>query len=148
MKISDKGLDIIKQFESLKLKAYKDAVGIWTIGWGTIRYPSGEKVKEGQQITYEAAEGYLKYDVSLKTKLVSALLSGVSLNQNQIDAIISFTYNVGVGALTRSTLLKKVKQNPSDPSIELEFLKWNKAGGKVLNGLTKRRQAESDLYFS
>jgi lysozyme len=70
------------------------------------------------------------------------------INQNQFDALVSFCYNLGAGALKRSTLIKKVNADPNDPSIKLEFLKWNKSGGKVLNGLTLRRNAESELYFS
>jgi lysozyme len=70
------------------------------------------------------------------------------INQNQFDSLVSICYNVGAGALKRSTLIKKVNADPNDPSIKLEFLKWNKSGGKVLNGLTLRRNAESQLYFS
>jgi lysozyme len=69
------------------------------------------------------------------------------INQNQFDALVSFCYNLGAGSLKSSTLLKKVNADPNDPSIKLEFLKWNKSGGKVLNGLTLRRNAESELYF-
>lgn len=148
MKISDNGVKLIYQFEGCKLKAYKDSAGIWTIGYGTIMYPSGEKVKEGDKITHEEAVTYLKYEISLKSKSVTAFTSKVVLNQNQYDALVSFAYNVGVGALQKSTLLKKVIKNPDDPTIEAEFMRWIKAGGKVVEGLRKRRQAESDYYFS
>lgn len=148
MKISDKGIELISQFEGCRLKAYKDSAGIWTIGYGTIMYPDGNKVKEGDIITHEDATTYLKYEISLKSKSVSAFTSNVVLSQNQYDALVSFAYNVGVGALQKSTLLKKVIKNPNDPTIEAEFLKWVKAGGKIITGLKKRRQAESDLYFS
>jgi lysozyme len=70
------------------------------------------------------------------------------ISQSQFDALCSFAYNVGIGNLQKSTLIKKVNTNPSDPTIKDEFIKWNKGAGKVLAGLTKRRQAESDLYFS
>jgi len=70
------------------------------------------------------------------------------INQNQFDALVSLAYNIGVGNLQKSTLLKKVNANPNDPAIRAEFLKWNKANGKALNGLTNRRIAEADLYES
>jgi lysozyme len=69
------------------------------------------------------------------------------INSNQFSALVSFAFNLGVGNLAKSTLLKLVNKNPSDPAINLEFMKWNKANGKVLAGLTRRRQAESELYF-
>lgn len=152
MKISDKGVELIAQFEGCKLQAYQDSAGIWTIGYGTIMYPSGQKVKKGDKITHEEATTYLKYEISLKSQSVRAFVSNAVLNQNQFDALVSFAYNVGVGALQKSTLLKKVIRNPNDPTIELEFMKWNKARKKgvltVIEGLTKRRQSEADLYFS
>lgn len=147
MKVSQKGIDLIKSFEGCRLKSYQDSVGIWTIGYGCIVYPTGIKVKEGEKCTQEEAEFYLKYEIALKSGPVSSMVT-VPLTQSQFDALVSFAYNCGVGALRKSTLLKKVNANPNDPSIELEFMKWIKAGGKELNGLKKRRQAESDLYFS
>ena len=148
MKPSEQCYSLIRSFEGCRLKAYKDSVGIWTIGFGTIEYPDGAKVKEGDSITQERADFLLKWQVLLKSGQVDALK--LSVNQNQFDALVSFAYNLGVGALKSSTLLKKVKANPNDPSIETEFLKWNKARVKgelvVLNGLTKRRQAEADLF--
>lgn len=152
MKISDKGVSLIQQFEGCRLKAYQDSAGVWTIGYGTIMYPNGTRVKKGDQITHEDAITYLKYEISLKSKSVSAFVSKCVLTQDQYDALVSFAYNLGVGALQKSTLLKKVIKNPNDPSIEAEFLKWNKikkGGGYIaLPGLTKRRQSEADLYFS
>lgn len=147
MKVSQKGVDLIKSFEGCRLKSYQDSVGIWTIGYGCITYPTGVKVREGEKCTQEEAEFFLKYEISLKSGPVSSMVT-VPITQNQFDALVSFAYNCGVGALRKSTLLKKVNANPNDPSIELEFMKWTKAGGKELNGLKKRRQAESDLYFS
>lgn len=151
MKVSDEGVELIQQFEGCRLKAYLDSVGIPTIGYGTIMYPSGQRVKMGEKITQEDAMTYLKYEVSLKSKSVNAFVSNVVLNQNQFDALVSFAYNVGIGGLQKSTLLKKVIKNPNDPSIRNEFLKWDKGrvNGKLttLAGLTKRRQREADLYF-
>jgi lysozyme len=148
MKVSAKGIDLVKRFEGCKLKAYADPVGIWTIGYGTIRYPNGQKVKQGDIITQVQAEEYLMHELNTKGQQIQHHFYNTFLTQNKIDAILSFTYNLGVGALGKSTLLKKIKANPNDQSIELEFMKWVRAGGKVLNGLVKRRQAESDLYFT
>lgn len=149
MKPSENAYNIIKQFEGCRLKAYIDPVGIPTIGYGTIQYPDGNKVKITDRITQDDADVYLKYEVLKKTGEINHLLK--SVNQNQFDALVSFAYNVGTGALKKSTLLKKVNINPNDKSIELEFLKWSKGRVKgvltTLPGLSKRRQAESDLYF-
>ena len=144
MKASAKGIGLIKQFEGCRLKAYQDSVGVWTIGYGTTRYLNGDRVKEGDTITQEQAENLLHIDLRRRAEALGML----PVNQNQLDAILSFVYNVGIGAFNKSTLRKKIFQNPFDPSIAQEFARWNKAGGKVLNGLTKRRKAESDLYFS
>lgn len=148
MKPSGKCYDFIKQWEGCRLKAYKDSAGVWTIGYGTIMYPDGKRVREGDECSQDAAMMFLKYEVLLKAQSVAAFTSNYNLNQNQFDALVSFAYNLGVGALQRSTLLKKIKVNPNDPSIETEFNKWVIAGGKKLTGLVKRRQAESKLYFS
>ena len=146
MKPSENCYTIIKQFEGCRLKSYKDPVGIWTIGYGIIRYPDGSKVREGDKIDQEKADFLLKYHVLEFAAGVDKVVKGV--NQNQFDSLVSFSYNVGLGALKKSTLLKKLLVNPNDPTIEQEFLKWNRAGGRELLGLTKRRQAEADLYFS
>lgn len=147
-KASQKGLDLIKRFEGLKLKAYQCPAGIPTIGYGNTYYPSGAKVKlTDPAITKEKAEELLKFLLTSYEKGVDSFCRD-DINQNQFDALTSFAYNVGVGNLQKSTLIKKVNKNPSDPSIRAEFMKWNKGGGKVLLGLTRRRQAEADLYFS
>ena len=148
MTASDKCYSFIKNFEGCRLKAYNDGVGIMTIGYGSTMYPEGTRVKEGDVITQERAEFLIKWEVILKTKSIAVFLYNVILKQQQFDALISFAYNVGVGNFKKSTLLKKVKVNPADITIRDEFMKWNRAGGIVLNGLTKRRAAEADLYFS
>jgi lysozyme len=145
MKPSENCYSLIRSFEGRRLKAYQDSVKIWTIGFGTTFYPDGSPVKQGDSITEEKADFLLKWQVLEKSVGVDALVKNV--NQNQFDALVSFAYNVGVTNLKKSTLLKKVTVNPNDKTIEAEFLKWNKAGGKELAGLTKRRQAEADLYF-
>lgn len=147
-KASQKGLDLIKRFEGLELKPYKCPAGIPTIGYGNTYYPSGSKVKlTDPAITKEKAEELLKFLLESYEKSVDSFCRD-DISQNQFDALVSFAYNCGVNNLKSSTLLKKVNANPNDPTIKVEFLKWNKASGRVLAGLTKRRQAEADLYFS
>lgn len=142
MKISQKGIDLVKSFEGLELKAYKDSVGVLTIGYGS----TGSHVSAGMIITKEQAEQLLKKDLERFEKGVSELVR-VSLNQNQFDALVSFSFNLGFGNLKSSTLLKKL--NASDYiGASKEFERWNRAGGKVLNGLTRRRIAERDLFLS
>jgi lysozyme len=154
MNASNNLYKLIKKFEGYKLEAYKDSAGIWTIGHGTIMYPDGKKVKENDTITPIYADACLRWEVDTKTKSVAAFVNNVVLSQNQFDALVSFAYNVGVGALQSSTLLKKVRQNPNDPSIRDEFMRWNKVTDpktkkKIpIHGLTNRRQQEADLYFS
>lgn len=147
-KIAYRGIELIKHFEGLYLSAYLDAAKIPTIGRGTIRYPNGKKVQIGDTCTVEQADEYLLFEIREKEKAVNALVKDVELNQGQFDALVSFAYNLGQGSLSRSTLLKKIKANPNDTSIAKEFLKWNKAGGRELEGLTRRRRSESHLYFT
>jgi lysozyme len=147
-KASQKGLDLIKRFEGLELKPYKCPAGIPTIGYGNTYYPSGSKVNlTDPAITKEKAEELLKFLLGSYEKDVDSFCRD-DINQNQFDALVSFAYNCGPRSLKSSTLLKKVNINPNDVTISDEFMKWNKAGGRVLVGLTKRRQAEADFYFS
>ena len=148
MNPSQNCINLIKQFEGFRSKAYLDAVGVPTIGYGSTMWNDGKKVKLGETITLESAGVLLYWQVNK----MCIILDTLTLNQNQYDALSSFIYNVGSGAFSKSTLFKKVKTNPKDESIKDEFLKWNK--GRVngvlveLKGLTKRRLAESNLYFS
>lgn len=147
-KISQKGLDLIKQFEGLKLKPYLCPAGIWTIGYGNTYYPSGAKVKlTDSAINQAKADELLKFLIQSYEKDVDSFCRD-DISQHQFDALTSFAYNCGPRNLKSSTLLKKVNLNPNDSTIRAEFMKWNKGAGKVLAGLTKRRQAEADLYFS
>lgn len=146
--IGAKGLSLIKQFEGLLLKPYKCPAGIPTIGYGATYYPSGLKVTMNDKaITEGQASTMLMNMLKTYEKSVDSFCRD-DINQNQFDALVSFSYNVGVNALKNSTLLKKVNKDPSDPTIRAEFMKWNKAGGKVLKGLTNRRIAEANLYES
>lgn len=147
-KLSQKGLELIKQFEGLKLTPYVCAGGINTIGYGNTYYTNGKKVKlSDPAITKQEAEELLKHLVVSYEKAVDTFCRD-DISQNQFDALVSFAYNVGVGNLQKSTLIKKVNANPKDVTIADEFMKWNKAAGRVLAGLTRRRQAEANLYFS
>jgi lysozyme len=147
-KLSRKGLELIKQFEGLSLTPYVCAGGINTIGYGNTYYTNGKKVTlKDPKITPQQAEELLKHSLSTYEKAVDSFCRD-DISQSQFDALVSFAYNVGIGNLQKSTLIKKVNSNPWDPYIKTEFFKWNKAGGRVLAGLTRRRQAESNLYFS
>lgn len=142
------GIDLIKSFEGFYAKPYMCPASVPTIGYGTTRYPNGNKVTlKDISITEQQGVEYLMHDLKTFEKYVDSYCRD-DVNQNQFDALVSFCYNLGPNNLKSSTLLKKVNLNPSDPSILNEFLKWNKGGGKVLKGLTKRRQSESNLYFS
>lgn len=145
-KINKSGIDIIKSFEGLRYKAYLCPSKIWTIGYGNTFYEDGTKVKEGDIIGLERASQLLDIILLGFEKSVLKYVKS-TLNDNQYSALVSFCYNVGLGNLSKSTLLKKVNINPNDPSIEKEFMKWNKSKGIILKGLTRRRIAESKLYF-
>ena len=138
MKTSYKGFTIIKDHEGLKLTAYKCPAGVWTIGYGHTK-----GVKKGDTCTKDEADAWLIEDV----KTAETALTALTLNQNQFDALVSFTYNLGTGNLKKSTLYKKAKLNPNDESIRDEFAKWINSNGKPLAGLIKRRAAESELYY-
>ncbi len=148
MKLSDKGYELIKRFEGYSDRPYKCPAGISTIGYGNTYYPNGTKVKiTDKQITREYANEILAHTADEFAEDVLKLVKS-KINVNQLNALTSFAYNVGVANLQKSTLLKLVNINPNDGNIAKEFLKWNKAAGKVLNGLTNRRIAESALYFT
>lgn len=141
-KINKAGLDLLKQSEGLMLRAYRDSVGVLTIGYGH----TGSDVKEGQSISLEEAERLLREDLLRFEKGVEDLVK-VPLNDNQFSSLVVFSYNVGLGNFMNSTLLKKLN-NEDYVGAAQEFPRWNKAGGKVLNGLTKRRNAERALFLS
>lgn len=147
MELSQKGKELIMQFEGCKLTAYQDSVGIWTIGYGNTFYEDGTPVKKGDIITHNRAIELFnlivkKFEVSVDELVIS------NVNQNQFDAMVSLAYNIGLGNFKSSSLLKMVNKSPNDNTIYLQFLRWNKANGKVLEGLTRRRMAESNLYKS
>ena len=137
MKISEKGIELIKQFEGCKLTAYKDAVGVLTIGYGH----TGD-VKANQKITQKKAEELLKEDLHRFELHVSEYRKKYKFTQNEFDALVSFAFNIG----NINQLTKYGKRNKGQ--IADAILLYNKAGGKVLSGLVKRRKAEHDLFIS
>jgi len=143
--INKKGLRLVKDFEGLYTKAYYCPAGVLTIGYGH----TGADVKRGMIITEKQAEKILENDLASVSSRVQPLIKA-KVNSNQLSAIISFTFNCGVGALSRSTLLKKLNSCDYEGAAD-EFLKWNKATvngvKKVLAGLTRRRKAERDLFL-
>lgn len=148
MEVSQRCIDLIKKFEGLSLQAYLCPAQVPTIGFGSTMYQDGRKVKIGDVLTLQEAEALLVWELQTKAKAMPKL----KLNQHQYDAVMSFVFNLGIGAFKGSTLYKKMNLNPSDPTIRAEFERWNKArvnGSLVeLKGLTNRRKAEADLYFT
>jgi len=146
-KVNKSCIDLIKSFEGLFLKPYLDPIGIPTIGYGTIKYPDGKKVTMNDSpITEKQALEYLEFEIHEKALGVENMII-VSLNDNEFGALVSFAYNLGLGNLKKSTLLKLLNSGKEKSIVAEEFLKWNKAGGKVLTGLTRRRQAEKALFL-
>lgn len=153
MKLDNHGIKIIADFEGLSLKPYyatekEKEKGIATIGYGNTFYPNGVKVKiTDKPITEKKAFeilGVVANDFALR---VGSLIHK-PVNQHQFNAVVSLAYNIGIGAFSTSTLLRKLNWNPNDEEISYEFSRWNKQAGQVLRGLTKRRQYESKIYFT
>lgn len=141
VKINDLGINLIKNYEGLKLTAYQDSVGIWTIGYGE----TGPLIIPGLVWTKEQAEkSFIKRVKEFADRLTKIIFT--SLNDNQFSALVSLAYNVGIANVKKSTLLALINLGDYKGASE-EFIKWNKAGGKVLAGLTKRRQAEKELFL-
>jgi lysozyme len=148
MKLDENGYKLIQGFEGLSLVPYLCSAKKATIGYGNTYYPSGIKVTmQDNPISLATAKWMLKQTADKFAEDVDKLVKS-KLTQNQFNSLVSFTFNVGISALSKSTLLKKVNTNSLDITITNEFLKWNKAGGRVLNGLTKRRTIEAKIYFT
>ena len=140
MRISDTGIALIQEFEGLRLVAYRCSAGKPTIGFGHTK-----TARMGQRISMERAEQLLREDLDTFERCVDRAVS-VPLNQNEADALISWAFNVGCGAVARSTLVHKLNAGDRKGAAD-ELLRWNKAGGKALPGLTRRRRAERELFL-
>ncbi len=148
MNCSVRGIELIKHFEGLRLNAYLCSGGIPTIGYGSTFYSDGRRVNLGDIVTHQEANELLMETISQFERDVSELLSGIPVNQNQFDALVSFAFNLGIASLAQSTLFNKVEANHNDTSIAEEFERWVLAGGQRINGLVIRRKKEAELYFS
>lgn len=139
MNISEEGLSLIKKFEGCELKAYRCAANVLTIGYGTTK-----GVTEDMEITKEEAESLLKEEMHEYEGYINDMVK-VPLEQHQFDAMVSWVFNLGSGNLSSSSLLKKLNNSEYD-EVPAQIKRWNKAGGKVLDGLIRRREAESLLF--
>jgi len=160
MKTNKKGIDLIEEFESCHLEAYKIGDDPWTIGWGATTYEDGSRVKKGDSISQERADALFIHHLERFEKLVMDALGNTVLNPNQFSALVSIMYNVGPGyprirsgirwleTGRPSTLLSLIKHNQNDPLIAKEFVKWISKGSIFEKGLLRRREAEVNLYFS
>ena len=146
MSVSDKGVDLICEFEGKRLAAYDDGVGVWTIGFGTIKYPDGNRVKKGDACTLEQAKEYMRHDLIEFEHTVNSSVK-VPLNQNQFDALVSLAYNIGSNAFKSSTLVKKLNTGDYQGAAD-QFNVWINAGGKRMQGLVNRRDREKLLFLS
>lgn len=141
MEYSRKGLDLTERSEGLRLQAYQDSVGVWTIGYGHTK-----GVRKGDVITREAAEAFLIADIQDAVHDVGRLVK-CPITQGQFDALVDFDFNLGGANLAKSTLLKLLNSGDYEGAGK-EFQKWNRAGGKVLAGLTARRLEEAKMFHS
>ncbi len=139
MNISQEGLSLIKKFEGCELEAYKCAAGVLTIGYG-----STKDVKQGDTLTQEEADALLLHEMNEYEGYVKDSVT-VDLDQNQFDALVSWVFNLGPSNLKASTMLK-VLNNKEFEEVPSQIKRWNKAGGKVLQGLIRRREAEALLF--
>ena len=139
---------LIAKFEGLRLRAYQDTGGIWTIGYGSTKNPyTGVNVKQGDAITKATALDWLKKDIEQRQIAIRKLVK-VPITSNQLAAITSLAYNIGLGAFQRSTLLRLLNEKAPIQQVADQFLRWNKVKGVEVRGLTIRRQLERDLFMS
>ncbi len=142
MKISDAGIALIKEFEGCELESYLCPAGVWTVGYGH----TGGVTREGLVIDEAQAEALLRADLEKFERCVNSFLA-VPVTQPQFDSLVSFAFNLGCEALRKSTLLRMLNEG-DDVGASKQFERWNRAGGKVLAGLTRRRAAERDLFLT
>ncbi|WP_308380981.1 lysozyme [Serratia marcescens] len=146
MKISDDGMALTKRFEGLRLQAYQDSVGVWTIGYGWTQRVAGRKIGAGMAINAATAERLLACGVAQFEQGVERRVT-VPITQGQFDALVSFTYNLGLRALENSTLLRRLNAGDRQGAAD-QFGRWVNAGGVRLDGLVARRAAERALFLS
>lgn len=144
--VTQKGIELIKEFEGFRRTAYLCPANVWTIGYGSTFYPDGRRVQRGETISKQEAEELLKITVNDFAKEVDKLVT-VPINDNQFSALVSLSFNIGVTAFRNSTLLRVLNQRNYQEASN-QFLRWNRAGGRVLAGLTRRREAERRLFLS
>ena len=144
MRTSGAGIRHIREFEGERLKAYKCSAGVWTIGVGHTSAAGEPKVVEGMTITANESAAILARDLAA-FELGAERMLEVDVSQNQFDVLVSFAFNCGLGALKKSTLLKRVNEGKFD-AVPAELMKWTKAGGKEVAGLVRRRRAEAKLW--
>lgn len=140
MRISDKGIVLIKQYEGCKLFAYRDSVGVATIGYGHTK-----GVRMGQAITQRQADEFLREDITVAEKVLNNM--GINFTQNQFDALCSWIFNLGTGNFIHSTMMKRISTDADDETITDELIRWHNAGGKPLLGLMRRRVAEANMFL-
>lgn len=146
MQISSKGIDLIKHFEGCSLAAYQDSTGVWTIGYGWTQLVDGQRIQRDMVIGPITAERLLRIGIVQYESAVNQLVK-VPMTQGQFDALVSFSYNLGTRTLSTSTLLRKLNARDAAGAAD-EFLRWDRAGGKVLAGLSRRRKAERTMFLS
>lgn len=146
MRTNDAGQAIIKQWESLRLEAYHCSAGVCTIGWGSTSYTNGDPIKMGDKISIETAQELFEFHIKKAEDGVSgALMKPVS--ENEFSAMVSLCYNIGANAFKKSTLVKLLNSGEDKLAVADQFLVWNKANGKIQNGLIKRRHDERSLFL-
>lgn len=139
---------IIAKFEGLRLKSYPDSGGIYTIGYGTTINPeTGLPIKKGDVITKEKALAWLRLNTAALETQIKKIVK-VPINANQLTALTSLAYNIGMGAFSRSTLLRLLNNGTEKNLVAAQFIRWNKVKGQVVDGLTKRRKLEAELFLS
>lgn len=147
MKTGERGLALIKEFEGCKLAAYQCPAGIWTIGIGSTHYGDGTPVTKNRTLpTEKAAIALLAATIGQYEKAVNAV--DAELTQNEFDALVCLCYNIGAGNFASSTLVKMLNAGEAKEEVAKQFVRWNKAGGKVMAGLSRRREAEAALFLS
>lgn len=159
MKIGEKGIALIKRFEGCRKKPYRCPAALWTVGYGSVLYQDQIRLKMPERLAYpikfedfrefsqDEIDHLLREELNGCERGVARLCPTAASNQGQFDALVSFAFNCGVGALQRSTLRMKLNRGETEAAVD-EFLKYTRGGGKVLPGLVKRRNAERALFLS